>query len=76
MKNTLEQHRRLHKIEVDGIYSTMTEGHTEEKAKKAFRDVPMYYCGGKRCVHKPDKPCNPSCLLWADCRHGKENKDG
>lgn len=39
-------------------------------AIRRFRHQPDY-SGHKMCAHDQNKPCNPGCLLWNDCSHGK-----
>lgn len=76
--NSRAQNDHIRNNSVGKMYGAMSVGKGKPNidAIRRFRTTPDYYYGGKACRHKADKPCNPGCLLWKDCRHGKERKDG
>ena len=76
--NSKAQNDHIRNNSVGKMYGAMSVGKGKPNigAIRRFRTTPDYYYGGKTCRHKADKPCNPGCLLWADCQYGKENKDG
>lgn len=76
--NSKSQNNHIHQSSVGKMYGAMSEGKSRPsiEAIRKFRTTPTCYYSGKTCKHKEDKPCNPSCLLWADCQYGKEHKDG
>lgn len=76
--NSKAQNDHIRNSAIDRMRGAISNGKGRPSidAIRRFRTTPDYYYGGKVCKHKEDRPCNPGCLLWADCQYGKEYTEG
>ena len=74
--NSKAQNDHIRNSAIDRMRGAISNGRPSIDAIRRFRTTPDYYYGGKVCRHKADKPCNPGCLLWADCQQERSSHDG